>query len=362
MSAATPIFDSLLRQQIMVQRFASGEIGKVTTFLVQMDQAIRGELSAADELTRMQKSRLEVLLQSVDTLLGRIWERFRATLQGDLFGMAKYEASVAAQALDRSIKDFEAVVPSAMQIRAAATSSPLAVKGPNRGRLLADFIDDWTTSERRAVIGVIRRGAFEGMNNGDIVRAIRGTQALNYQDGLLDVTRRHADAVVRTSVQHVANVARTETLKANSDIIKAWQWVATLDKRTCPSCRSLDGRQFPPSMKARPEPPLHINCRCTLVPVLTDKFAKLQKGGTRASKGPEGGQQVASDLSYYEWLKQQPAAFQDDVLGPTRGKLFRDGGLSAARFAELQLDRYYQPITLDQMRDRNPMVFAEAGL
>lgn len=128
----------------------------------------------------------------------------------------------------------------------------------------------------------------------------------------------------------------------------------------CQSCRSLDGRQFPPDKG--PRPPLHVNCRCTLTPVLDEKYAKLMKGATRASKGAEGGQQVSADLSYYDWLKTQPAEFQDDVLGPTRAKLFRDGDMPAWRFAELNVDKYFAPMTLDEMKARNPIVFQNAGL
>jgi hypothetical protein len=148
--------------------------------------------------------------------------------------------------------------------------------------------------------------------------------------------------------------------KANEDIIKATQWLATLDKRTCLSCASLDGKQFPPG--SAPRPPLHIGCRCVLIPVLLDEYAYLDAGSTRASKGAEGGQQVAGDLSYYEWLKQQPADFQDEAIGPVRGKLLRDGGLPAEKFASLNVDKNYAPLTLESMKEIDPIAFKKAGI
>ena len=48
--------------------------------------------------------------------------------------------------------------------------------------------------------------------------------------------------------------------------------------------------------------------------------------------------------TYYEWLKTQPAEF-DIAIGTTRAKLLRSGGLSAERFAELQLGTNFQPLT-----------------
>jgi SPP1 gp7 family putative phage head morphogenesis protein len=148
--------------------------------------------------------------------------------------------------------------------------------------------------------------------------------------------------------------------KANEDIIKAIQWLATLDKRTCPSCASLDGKQFPPG--SAPRPPLHIGCRCVLIPALNDEFAFLEAGSTRASKGAEGGQQVSAELNYYDWLKEQPASFQDEAIGPVRGKLLRDGGLSAEKFASLNVDKNYAPLTLQSMKEIDPIAFKKAGI
>ncbi|MNR66542.1 hypothetical protein D3C85_1900820 [compost metagenome] len=71
---------------------------------------------------------------------------------------------------------------------------------------------------------------------------------------------------------------------------------------------------------------------------------------------------MRADLSYYNWLKQQPASFQDRAIGPVRAKLFREGGLSIERFAELQLDRNFSPLTLAQMKAIEPLAFERAGL
>jgi len=108
-------------------------------------------------------------------------------------------------------------------------------------------------------------------------------------------------------------------------------------------------------------PPFHINCRTTITPI-TKLSAAFAKGATRASVGASGGAQVSASLSYYQWLKTQPAAFQDAALGPVRAKLFRDGGLTAERFASLQLDKNFKPLTLDQLKELEPLAFQRAGI
>lgn len=68
--------------------------------------------------------------------------------------------------------------------------------------------------------------------------------------------------------------------------------------------------------------------------------------------------QVPDSTTYGEWIKGQSAKRQDEVLGPARGKLMREGGLS--------LDKFYndqgKTLTLDQLRERDAASFAKAGL
>jgi hypothetical protein len=60
----------------------------------------------------------------------------------------------------------------------------------------------------------------------------------------------------------------------------------------------------------RAEAAIHINCRSTVVASIRFS-ALLSRDGTCASLSDSGPQQVRADLSNYDWLTQQPAAFQD---------------------------------------------------
>ena len=96
---------------------------------------------------------------------------------------------------------------------------------------------------------------------------------------------------------------------------------------------------------------LHWQCRSTSLPLLEGQERLF---GARASKdGP-----VDANLSYGDWLKKQPAEVQDDVLGASRGKLFRDGGLKIEAFA----NERGRELTLDELRARVPSAFTRAGL
>jgi hypothetical protein len=67
--------------------------------------------------------------------------------------------------------------------------------------------------------------------------------------------------------------------------------------------------------------------------------------------------QVPAKMTYNEWLKGKPAAFQNEVLGPSRAKLFR-AGMPVDRFVNRAGDK----LTLDDLRKRDAEYFRKAGL
>jgi len=65
-------------------------------------------------------------------------------------------------------------------------------------------------------------------------------------------------ALVRTSINQVANAASQQVYETNQDITRKYRYVATLDARTSARCRALDGREF--EYGKGPMPPQHFNC------------------------------------------------------------------------------------------------------
>jgi len=348
------------RHQVYIERLKSGEANQFAAFLQQIDRSIRRRLADKD-LTEFSRARLERLLVSVESDISAIFNKHWDQLSGNLIDLASYEAGFEARSLDAvGAGAFEAVIPASAQVWAAVTVAPLSVRGADGGKLLEPFIKDWSANEIKRVSGAIRQGYFEGMTTSRILQMVRGTRANGFRDGILAITSRNAETVVRTAVQHVASIARQETWKENADIVKGVRWSSTLDSRTSQTCRSLDGRIFP--VDKGPRPPIHPNCRSSTTAVLADKFAFLNDNATRFSRGENGVEFIDANETYYSWLKRQPAEFQNQALGPARAKLLRDGGLSSERFAELNLGRQFKPLNLDEMRRIEPTAFERAGI
>ena len=155
-------------------------------------------------------------------------------------------------------------------------------------------------------------------------------------------------ALVRTSINQVANSASQQVYEANQDITKKYRYVATLDSRTSSICAALDGREF--EYGKGPMPPQHFNCRSTTVPIIDPDILPPSTIAKRASAdGP-----VPVNMNYGQWLKDQPLKTQQDVLGPSKVPYFnRLVEKYGARDAMAKLVRDDgSELTLDQLRKR----------
>ena len=236
------------------------------------------------------------------------------------------------------------------------------------------------------------------MTVSDIAKQIRGTKENDYNDGILATTRVGAVRLARTVINGVCNNARVETIKANSDVIDGIKFVGTLDGKTCPHCASYDGHIWRgEDMASARRPPIHPNCRCTLVPYVElkdeegnvvdidnerpaanadfDQLAKdaynqkaKEKGWKRrfedlspstrlkyyyqAQKdyeketGKPAYRQVDSNLSFPEYFKQQPDSFKRDWLGAKRYEAYKEGKLTEKAIFAPDLSYTISPTSL----------------
>jgi hypothetical protein len=95
--------------------------------------------------------------------------------------------------------------------------------------------------------------------------------------------------------------------------------------------------------------------------VVKPEFSLFRGNETRASVGADGGG-TSQAGNYYNWLRTQPAGFQNEVLGSTKGKLFRNAGLDSKEFRQLVSNNFDEPLTLAQIRLKEPEAFERAGL
>lgn len=220
----------------------------------------------------------------------------------------------------------------------AALDAPLGIDGRECGNTILQMMQHWWADARSSVFGAIRRAAYENERNSSIIDRIHGTRGAKFKDGFIDYLRRNTMTMNQTLVHHVATSVRNEVLRTTS--AKGVFFSAIFERSTCARCRGLDYTTF--SLDRGPRSPLHYGCRCIMVPIMSNNDMKSE--------------------SYYEWLSRQDEDFIRVAIGPQRARLLLSGGLPPDEFARLQLDKRFEPITLEEFRRIAPSVFKRAGV
>lgn len=359
--------DESIRHQVALQGYTTNVLHRLLAVLNRSDKRLMAELAeklADFDPTLFSMERLESLLTSVRAMSAATYAELGQELTKELREFVGYEVSYQHQMLTEHLPvAVHVAAVSAEQVYAAAMARPF------QGVLLKGVWADLDASKMKRVRQAIAQGFVEGKTTDQIIRELRGTRAKGYSDGIIERDRRDVEAVVRTAVAHTAGVAQDNVMQANTDLLKALQWSATLDLRTSSMCRIRDRKLYTPDdhkpighkvpWGAGPGR-LHWRCRSGQVPVLKSfkelgiDVPEIEVGGkTRASM--DG--QLPTDTSYADWIKKQSAARQDAVLGPTRGRLLRDGKLGMADLYNARGEL----LTLDDLRKRDAEAFKRAG-
>lgn len=361
--------DFQVAQQVRWIRVQNRDVREALSILREVETNLRNAIqnSGIGE-PRFTEARLAALRTQVSELIRALEGRLTPVLVQNVRDalLAAAEVEVAA---------FTRILPAGLDVTTPnlGVLQTLAISSPFNGATITDWASAFHRSLDETVWRSIMVGITEGETTEAMVRRMLGTASQRYKDGELQARRRGLSALVRTSVNHATNQGRQAVWEANQGLIKGVQWVSTLDTRTTPICRHRDGRmgpvspdaefRLPPGVRAldppMARPPAHINCRSTTVAV-TKSWRELGfdmdelPEGTRASM--DG--QVPASTTYFEWLNRQTAATQEEVLGPTRLRLWREGGITPDRFQNDEGHFY----TLAELRRRQPQAFRDAEL
>lgn len=331
------LISAFISHQVWLQRNASHEVNELAPFILQMRDEVRKQVLQFGDDNRTRQN-LGKLLRGLEDILDGITTNWKDKLTEDLQSLGGYEADWTTKTLTANV-DAEFVTPTPEQVWSAAKWNPLPLG--DKPADLFGLMGGWGDTEVNRLVTGVKMGFVQGKATRQIVKEVVGP------GGLADISQRNAATVVRTALNHVSTQARETTYKKNSDIVEKYEWVSTLDSRTSTICRSRDGQEY--EIGKGPLPPAHPNCRSTTAPVISSEFDFLDKGAKRAARGADGGQQVDASTTYYDFLKQQPAWFQDEALGPVRGKIFRNSGIPAEEFRTISVDGFGRPLTLNEM-------------
>lgn len=401
------LVDLATRHQVYLERLKAGELQRTDALFQRLNDDLTRVLNALPTselgvLTLIQRAKLIAAIrdnqqEAYQEHLKRMVVTFR--------GVAEFSQEFELESLDEVTEDEVEPVVDEEETAAALWASVTDRAMGATGKLLAAWLGAWMLNEVTRGSDLTRRAISEGWSVSRLLQAFRGTAVNRYEDGLFHSSRRNTRTTINTAIQHASAAARVHTMehtefqprgtgaRVKTDAegrvtsipraakaaaeragitvgtkirLMGYRWVSILDDVTSQICRTLDGQVF--AFGKGPIPPAHANCRSSIIAEVLGRWLKRTPDGrfaprpSRTAKGAAGPVTVRGGTTYYEWLKTQPAEFQNDALGLTRATLFRKGGLSAAAFAKLNLGRNFKPLTLDEMRRLKPNAFRRAGL
>jgi len=354
---ADMVTSKTVKNQVNIQRWGEGLRKNVYGLLVETQDEILREVASgltptARPLTEWKRARMVALRKQIDNILDTQYGKIKTLSSSQLTTLAATTAVGEAKMINGLL---------GAELFEVTLTEPMLRNLVNHTMIDGAVIGKWWDGQKdnfskrferqlNDAAQAIQIGTIKGEAVGEIVRRIRGTATV---PGIMNVSRREATALVRTSTMQVANASRFEMYEANKDLINGYQVSATLDLRTTLMCQGYDGETFyydPTSGTYINEqglswlgpPPFHWNCRTTLIPLLKS-FAdlagprskltrkqiegmekKLDSGMRATMHGP------AKKVPYSEWLKKQSASDAIEALGVGRYKLWKEYGLSSA--------------------------------
>jgi SPP1 gp7 family putative phage head morphogenesis protein len=193
-------------------------------------------------------------------------------------------------------------------------------------KTLRQWLDKLQSDHLAMVAEQMRIGFMQQEEPEAILARMIGTPAAGNKDGVFARLRSSARTLGRTGTSMISGLAQKSFFDANAGNFPHLLFVAILDSRTSEICLRHAGEVYP--VETAPTPPLHPNCRSTLIPYIS-------------------GMPEVPTLD--AWLRSRPKVERRDILGPVRAKLFDTGKLRVDRYVPSPRDA----ITLKQLRRRD---------
>ena len=199
---------------------------------------------------RSKITRLRALQDAINVELCKVTHEYQMTLEDTLIGLfsAQYE------------KACELMGVMAPGIPREAIKK--IIEYPYAGKMFSDRIWD----NKDALVKYIQQDLTVGIIRGDSIQKMARQLKKD-----LNVLYYQAERLVRTETNYAMNQAHLKGYK-DSGVVEKYEFLAAHDKRTSKLCRDLDGQTFELSEATVGVnyPPVHCNCRSTVIPVLED--------------------------------------------------------------------------------------------
>lgn len=204
---------------------------------------------------RSKITRLRALQDAINVELCKVTHEYQMTLEDTLIGLFSDQYTKACELLGVMAPGIprEAIIK--------------IIEYPYAGRMYSDNI--WRNKDN--LVNFINQEITVGIIRGESIQKIARRLRNETKADTLRLAQSWAERLVRTEINYAMNQAHLKGYK-DSGVVEKYEFLAAHDKRTSKLCRDLDGEMFELSKAVVGEnyPPMHPNCRSTVVPVLED--------------------------------------------------------------------------------------------
>lgn len=287
----------LTRKEFQEWKATLGEY--VARIAQEQDPHVKAILTAQlDALsTNSRISRLEALLGQIDLKLNDLWETGVSQMKtefGDAFQEGYYKKVFDIQSRVGFINEFAKLDESVVED---------ALSYPWSGAMFSDRL--W--QNKQALLFHAREIITQGVMQGKSVAAM--SKDLSARMGQ---SYKAAERLIRTETTYFHGESDKAAYKAAG--VEEYEYVATMDSRTCEVCGALDGKHFKlkDAQAGVNYPPMHPNDRCTTVEYDPDDALDWYNSG----------QKMPERMTYEEWYDQQVAEHGPGYVESERKKSY----------------------------------------
>lgn len=244
------------KHRLFVQRLVGTEAANIKTYLTSLKEQANRALAAGLTGKTLQQDLRNVMKSLPDTAIA------------NMIDIAEYEMKFSARTLSKYI-DEKVAVPIVTTVEKALTTENIAInnvllKGRTvldvdngaRRKSLATAYKQFGTKKADEIAQVISDGIVNKLGKAEISAAIA--------EKISGLQSAQARSLASVAVNYSTNIAKSQIIDENRDIIQLEQWSRDIEADSCSECESLDGDIEEAGTFA--PPPIHWGCRCEVIP------------------------------------------------------------------------------------------------
>ena len=199
---------------------------------------------------RAKITRLQALQDAINVELTKVTHEYQMTLEDTLIGLFTEQY--------KEVSELLGIMAPVINREAIKT----IIEYPYAGKMFSDRIWD----NKDALVKHIKQNLTAGIIRGDSIQKM--SRQLKKD---LNVLYYQAERLVRTEMNYAMNQGHLKGY-ADSGVVEKYEFLAAIDSRTSKLCKNQNGKVYKLSEATVGVnyPPVHCNCRSTVIPILED--------------------------------------------------------------------------------------------